>query len=467
MTWPAVAWKAPGVRGRITLAATIAVALALTLGGAAFLVLLQRDLVSSVDAAARARAQDIVALGAGEIPRVLPTARDNGSVVQVLGATGRVVAASANIEGEPALARPGPVRRGPTISTLSGLPIGSGERFRVLQQTVGSGAARRTIVVAVSLKPVDEALLSARSLLLALLPVGVLLTAVITWIGVGRAFAPVERMRRRVASIGAADLGKRVPLPAARDEVHRLGETMNSMLDRLEASAGRQRRFVADASHELRSPLANIQAALEVALARRDLDLWQETGKDLTIEYERIHRLVEDLLLLARLDGQISMPREEVDLEDIVHEEAERLRRRASRKVEVAPLPALRVLGDAARLAQVIDNLADNAARHAATTVSLSLRREGGFALVQIADDGPGIAPDDRERIFDRFTRLDEARARDRGGSGLGLAISRDIARAHGGAVTVLDAEPDAGATFELWLPLATSDDPAASSHRS
>lgn len=447
--------RAPGVRGRITLAATIVVAVALTLGGLAFVVLLQRDLLTGVDRAAHARAQDIAGLGAGGIPSVLPSPQDNGGVVQVLDATGRVVAASANIEGEPPLSRPRAARRAATISTLSSLPIGSGERFRVLQQTIGPTAAPRTIVVAVSLEPVDEALRSVRSLLFALLPSGVLLTALVTWIGVGRAFAPIERIRRQVAMIGAGDLAKRVPLPLARDEVHRLGETMNSMLDRLEASAGRQRRFVADASHELRSPLATIQASLEVALAREDLALWQETGQDLRIEYDRIHRLVEGLLLLARLDGQIPLAREEIDLDDVVHEEAERLRRRAAGSVEVARLPALRVRGDAGRLAQVVDNLADNAARHAATTVSLSLRRDGNYAVVQVSDDGPGVAPPDRERIFDRFTRLDDARGRDRGGSGLGLAISREIARAHGGSLAVLATQAANGATFELRLPLA------------
>ena len=466
MTRQSIAWKSPGIRGRITLAATVVVGVALTVGGLAFVVLLQHDLMSSVDGTARARAQDVSALGVAEIPPVLPAPQDNGSVVQVLDAAGRVVAASANIEGEGPFVHPGPTRRGATISTLSGLPIGSGERFRVLQQTIGPASAPRTILVAVSLQPVDEALRSARSLLLALLPAGVLLTAVVTWLGVGRALAPVERIRRRVAMIGAEDLAKRVPLPEVHDEVHRLGATMNSMLDRLEASADRQRQFVADASHELRSPLANIQASLEVALARRDLALWQETGQDLKIEYERVHRLVEDLLLLARLDGQIPLAREEVDLDDVVHEEAQRLRGRASRNVDVSRLPALRVRGDAARLAQVVDNLADNAARHAATTVSLSLRRDGAFAVVQVSDDGPGIAVEDRERIFDRFIRLDDARARDHGGSGLGLAISREIARAHGGSLTALDAEPGTGATFELRLPLATGDDGAKSARR-
>ncbi len=446
-------WTRLGVRGRITLAATIAVAIVLALAGVALVVLLQRDLLAGVDASARTRAQDIAGFSNGTLPSVLPAAQDDASVVQVLDSSGRVLAASGNIEGESALVRPNPAQRGLQISTLSGLPIGSGERFRVLQETTGLPAARRTIVVALSLAPVEKAVRSERSLLFQVLPAALLLTALVTWLGVGRALAPVERIRRGVAAIGGGDLSERVPLPASRDEVHRLAETMNSMLDRLEASAGRQRRFVADASHELRSPLANMQASLEVALARQDLDLWQETGQDLQGEYDRMQHLVEDLLLLARLDGRLPLAHDEVDLDDVVHDEAEHLRRHGSVAVHVLPLPALRIRGDGARLAQVVRNLADNAARHGATTVTLSLRRDGDWAVVRVADDGPGVPAEHQDRIFERFTRLDQARARDSGGSGLGLAISREIAQAHGGSLTLLVGAAVSGAVFELRLP--------------
>jgi len=456
-------WTRPGVRGRITLATTAAVAIVLALAGVTLVLLLQRDLLAGVDASALTRAQDIAALSNGTLPPALPANQDDASLAQVLDSNGRVLAASGNIQGESALVQPNPGQGGPQIGTLSGLPIGGGERFRVLQEITGPPTAPRTIVVAVSLAPVDDAVQSARSLLFQLLPAALLLTALVTWLGVGRALAPVERIRRGVAAIGGGDLSKRVPLPTARDEVHRLAETMNSMLDRLEAAAGRQRRFVADASHELRSPLANIQASLEVALARQDLDLWQETGHELQGEYERMRRLVEDLLLLARLDGRIPLAHEDVDLDDVVHEGAERLRRHAEVMVHVVPLPALRVSGDGARLAQVVGNLADNAARHAAATVSLSLRRDGDWAVVQVADDGPGVPLEDRIRIFDRFSRLDQARARDSGGSGLGLAISREIAQAHGGTLTLLSGGAEAGAVFELRLPLLATkgSDPA------
>ena len=450
-------WARPGVRGRITLSATIAVAIVLAMAGVALVVLLQRDLLAGVDALARTRAQDIVALSNGKLPAVLPSTQDEASVAQVLDNSGRVLATSANIEGESALVLPNPDLNGPQISTLSVLPIGSGESFRVLQQPAGPPTVRRTIVVALSLAPVDRAVQSARSLLFEVLPAALLLTALVTWLGVGRAFAPVERIRRGVAEIGGGDLSKRVPMGTAHDEVHRLAETMNSMLDRLEASAGRQQRFIADASHELRSPLANMQASLEVALARQDLDLWHETGQDLQGEYERMQHLVEGLLLLARLDGRIPLAQNEIDLDDVVHEEAERLRKHAAVLVHVVPLPALRIRGDGARLAQVVRNLADNAARHAATTVSLSLLKDGDWAVVQVADDGPGVPLEHRIRIFDRFTRLDQARARDSGGSGLGLAISREIAQAHGGSLSLLPEVAESGTVFELRLPLAAT----------
>ncbi len=453
-------WTRPGVRGRITLATTAAVAVVLAVAGVALVMLLQRDLLDGVDASVLTRAQDIVALSNGTLPASLPANQDDASLAQVLDSNGRVLAASANIAGESALVQPNPGQGGPQIGTLSGLPIGGGERFRVLQEITGPPTAPRTLIVAVSLAPVDDAVQSARSLLLRVLPAALLLTALATWLGVGRALAPVERIRRGVAAIGSGDLSNRVPVPAARDEVHRLAQTMNSMLDRLESAAGRQRRFVADASHELRSPLANIQACLEVALARQDLDLWQETGHELQGEYERMRRLVQDLLLLARLDGRLPLVHEDVDLDDVVHQEAERLRRHAEVIVHLEPLPALRVSGDGARLAQVVTNLADNAARHATSTVSLSLRRDRDWAVVHVADDGPGVPLEDRIRIFDRFTRLDLARTRDQGGSGLGLAISREIAQAHGGTLALLPGGAQAGAVFELRLPLGPTKGP-------
>ncbi len=439
----------PGVRTSVTMAATAAVALVLALTAALLVVLLRTTLVGQIDTALRTRADDIAGLlQAGTLPSQIPSTQDDASLVQVIDRNGTVVAASADIQGESALS-PAPAADMPT--TVAALPIGSGGPFRVLARTDG----RDTIVVARSLQATDGAVSSAALLLLETFPVVLVVVGVITWLGVGRALAPLERIRRTTAAIGAATPTQRVPVPRAHDEVFRLAETMNAMLARLQEAGERQRQFVADASHELRSPLATMQAVLESAVRRDDLATWRTTGSDLDAMQRRLQSLVDDLLLMARLEGGAPPRRDEVDLDDLVHEAAMWARQQGGPTVVVAPLPALRVLGDRGQLARVLRNLTDNARRHAATTVSLSLRRGGERALVHVSDDGPGVRPEDRERIFERFARLDDARSRDSGGSGLGLAISRQIATVHDGTLRLLEAPPGSGATFELDLPLS------------
>ena len=443
-----------GVRATTTLDATAVVAVILALAGVALVLLLRRELVEGVDASAQDRALDIIVLqeDSTDVPQV-PPAADGASFVQVLDAEGRVIAASDGLVEATPMAGPADE---PTVRTRS-LPAGTpyARPYRVFAMPAGAGAAGRTVVVAQSLVTVERAVADAARLIVAIFPAVLALTGLVTWLSVGRALAPVEEIRRKAATIGAGDLSQRVPLPPAHDAFHRLAETMNSMLARIEASTERRRHFVSDASHELRSPLANMQAMLEVARARDDHELWQETASALQTEQTRMARLVDDLLLLARLDGRAPLVEREVDLDDVVHAEAQWLRRSASPlAVEVTPLPALRVRGDEAQITRILRNLTDNARRHARTTVSLALRREGRCAVVTVRDDGAGIAVADRERIFNRFTRLDEARGRDHGGSGLGLAISRAVAQAHGGSLVVADATGPAGAVFELRLPL-------------
>ena len=438
----------PGVRTSATLAATAAVGLVLALTAALLVVLLRTTLVGQIDAALRTRADDIAGLlQSGTLPAQVSGTQDDASLVQVIDRNGRVLAASADIQGEAALTG---TPAGGAPATVGTLPIGSGGPFRVLARTEGQD----TIVVARSLQPVDGAVASATLLLLETFPVVLAVVGLITWLGVGRALAPLERIRRTTAAIGAATPMERVPVPRAHDEVFRLAETMNAMLARLQEAGERQRQFVADASHELRSPLATMQAVLESALRRDDLATWRATGSDLDAMQRRLQSLVDDLLLLARLEGGTPPRRDEVDLDDLVHEAAVRARQQGGPSVVVTPLPALRVLGDRGQLARVLRNLTDNARRHATTTVSLSLHRSGERAVVRVSDDGPGVRPEDRDRIFERFTRLDDARSRDSGGSGLGLAISRQIATAHHGTLRLLDAPPATGAVFELDLPL-------------
>jgi signal transduction histidine kinase len=229
------------------------------------------------------------------------------------------------------------------------------------------------------------------------------------------------------------------------------------MLERLRGSAARQRQFVSDASHELRSPLAGMRAELEVALAHKEDADWPGTAGDVLEDLGRLQRLVDQLLVLARLDESAPVAADRsVDLDDLVLREARRARERDGLVVDIRGVSAGRVRGDPDRLRQVVRNLVDNAARHARSKVTLGLQAEAGSAVLTVADDGPGIPAAERERIFERFTRLDEARASDSGGYGLGLAITREIVAAHGG--TVEAGDPPVGARLVVHLPL---EDPA------
>jgi len=284
-------------------------------------------------------------------------------------------------------------------------------------------------------------------------PALLLVVALTTWMTVGRALSPVEAIRAEVAEISMGALDRKVPEPVTTDEVGRLARTMNEMLGRLRASADRQRQFVSDASHELRSPLAGMRAELEVALAHhRDAD-WPHTADDVLEDLGRVQRLVDQLLVLARIDEGAPMSGDSpVDLDELVLREARRARERNGLVVDVRGVSGGRVRGDPDRLRQVVRNLVDNAASHARSRVTLGLQAQAGSAVLTVADDGPGIPPSERERIFERFTRLDEARATDQGGYGLGLAITREIVAAHGGTVEAEGAS--VGARLVVRLPL-------------
>jgi signal transduction histidine kinase len=292
-----------------------------------------------------------------------------------------------------------------------------------------------------------DAVRTASTVMLVGLPALLAIVAWTTWLVTRRALHPVEGIRREMAEITAStDLTRRVPEPDTHDEVARLARTTNETLAALEASVERQRRFVADASHELRSPIASLRTQLEVGAAHPEL-LDVEGAVEDTV---RLQRLAADLLLLARLDaGERPAPDARVDLAELAREEA------AGRAaVTVTGEEHVEVAGSRGQLARVLANLLDNARRHARTSVTVTVRTQGGrSAVVQVADDGDGVPGAERERIFERFVRLDAARSRDEGGAGLGLAIARDVAVRHGGTLTVRDS-PAGGALFELRLPL-------------
>jgi signal transduction histidine kinase len=273
---------------------------------------------------------------------------------------------------------------------------------------------------------------------------------------VGAALRPVEELRTGAETITGGGSSDRLPVPNSQDEIHRLAVTLNDMLDRLARARARQRAFVADAAHELRSPLANMRTELEVAQrigvpARVD---------DLLVDIERLTRLVDDLLLLARADDEPAPARTEpVELGALLRETAEHYGA-ARVPVTVAGGPPQWTSGDPQALRHVLTNLVDNAVRHATSRVTLAGVPDG-FTVI---DDGPGIAPADRERVFERFTRLDDARARDAGGAGLGLAIVQELVRRHGGTVTLADAHPGVRARVRLPVPPSTPGGDATSS---
>lgn len=296
--------------------------------------------------------------------------------------------------------------------------------------TTSSGPA--TVWARVSLASAEAALHTLNSALLPGVPALLLVVAGMTWLSVGRALAPVAAIRAKLADITARDLHQRVPVPEARDEIAALAATVNDTLDRLETAVGTHQRFVADAAHELRSPIATLRARLELAEP-------SELTREALADVERLQALAGDLLLLARLDAGEPPRMDDLDVGQVAAEEALRARRRPEVRLELDVQPDVVVRGAHGHLARLVTNLVDNAVRHARSTVEVRVRPDGEEAVLEVSDDGPGIHPGQREAVFARFTRLDEARARDAGGAGLGLPIARDIAALHGGTLTAVD----------------------------
>ncbi|MEV7867625.1 HAMP domain-containing sensor histidine kinase [Streptomyces sp. NPDC088124] len=323
-------------------------------------------------------------------------------------------------------------------------------RFATVEATDRTG---RTVVVHAGATLADRrsAVNTTAVAMLLGLPVLLLVVGGVTWLVTRRALRPVEGIRSEMAAITASeDLSRRVPEPATRDEVARLARTTNETLTALEAAVERQRRFVADASHELRSPIASLRTQLEVGHAHPGLLDVPGAVADTV----RLQQLAGDLLMLARLDAGERPGRTRTDLGALVREEVSQ---RATDRFPVAvrAREGFEVVGSRGQLARVLGNLLDNAQRHAAGSVETSVRRVGAWVVLAVADDGAGVPEAERERIFERFVRLDDARSRDDGGAGLGLAIARDVAERHGGTLTVGRA-PSGGALFELRLPAVT-----------
>lgn len=459
------------VRFRITVLASVVVALVLGAVGVTLLVVQQRELYDSLDRSLRRRADELVVVDIAPdgSATVLPSSAGDEVVVQVVSTDGEVVAATANaVEIEPIVGAP--TGDGDALTTAAALPV-EDDTYRILSRATVIGGDEVVVHVAESTDDLDELLDRLRFAVAVSIPIAVVVLAALVWWLVGRTLRPVERIRAEVAGFGATQLGRRVSAPGTDDEIDRLATTMNEMLDRLEDATRRQQRFVADASHELRSPLTRMRTEIETAGARAggsadggidDIDggIDGEVVNSVLDELDELGALVDDLLVLARSDADRASPTEQrsVDLDDLVFDEVNAARATAvGVTIDVGGVSAAEVDGSPGELRRALRNLLDNAVRHAESRVTVTLAEEtaadaDAWARLTITDDGPGIPPDQASAVFERFTRLDDARTRRAGGTGLGLAIARDIVERHGGSLQLV-ATPQPGARFEMRLP--------------
>ncbi|MFI6769717.1 ATP-binding protein [Streptomyces sp. NPDC050355] len=470
--------RAPGsVRARAAAGATAVVALALIAAGTAVLLVLRGNLQQQAGLRSEVAAREVaaqIATGTAYPKLDLPDGDDHPVVVT--DEDGRVLAVGEDVravdgkrvtggqQGGAEHAPPPDDDDGDDDDDATGLRPGEVDddvrhldgtadvdgtvgdyRFAVVEAKDSRGE-KATVRAGSALAPERDAVGSVRDAMLIGLPLLLVVVAGVTWLVTRRALRPVEGIRAEMAAITAStDLSRRVPEPAARDEIARLARTTNETLAALEASVERQRRFVADASHELRSPIASLRTQLEVAVAHPELLDVPGAVADTV----RLQRLAADLLLLARLDAGERPADARVDLAAMVREESSQ---RVGDRIPVraGESASVEVAGSRSQLGRVLGNLLDNAQRHAASSVRVDVVRAGEWAVLRVEDDGPGVPEAERERIFERFVRLDDARARDDGGAGLGLAIARDVAVRHGGTLAVRE-----GAVFELRLPVA------------
>lgn len=443
---PAGWWRRKSLRFRLTATASAVLALALASSAYVFVGVLARGVMNTIDDQVHQRAREVVAMAdADRLPD--PVVSTDNTIVQVLDRDERIVNATPNTDRLVPLLD-GPARaaviRSDRPRFLDGRPYGIPGPLRVIVLSADDG---KSVIAARSFAEVETSLKATGHVLLVGTPLLLVLLALASWVVIGRTLRPIASLRRGAAEISGTARSRRLPVPEAHDEVHSLATTLNEMLSRLEDADARQRALISDAAHELRSPVASIRLQLEVALNHPEGQEWRETAEGVLEDTLRLSSLAEGLLTLARLDEGRVVRRDPVDLNELVA-------RTADRYGLAAELPATTVTtpGDAMDLGRVLTNLVDNAVRHAASNVTVALRLDGETAELAVTDDGPGIPEEDRERVFDRFTRLDSARSRDDGGAGLGLAIVRETVRAHGGTIHLGDASPGLRAVVRLPL---------------
>jgi signal transduction histidine kinase len=430
------------VRTRTALAAALALTPVLAAASVAGVLVQRHDLTDSVTLVARehaaAIAQQLENDDTGEGHSMAIGEEDLVQVVE----SGQVTDASDQLAGQAPL-----VPQGSSAIVLRGLADEEPDRYVVV--TAPGAGTDSYVVSARSLESVDTATASTTRLLTAGSVLVIVMVLGLTWVLTGRALRPVDGMRRQASQITQANLSARLPVPETGDEIARLAETMNAMLERLEQAVSTQRQFVADASHELRSPIATVRTLHETAHLGEHPEGLTGLSTEVLAEIGRLEALVADLLLLARTEGAPA----QLEPVDLAEEVAALTTRPGRVPVSLRAAEPVWVMGDPRALSRTVRNLLDNADRHASQSVHVTVDRDGPWARVVVADDGPGIPPSERDRVFERFVRLDEARARDAGGSGLGLAIVRQVAHRHGGSVTVSSSD-EMRTVMTILLPL-------------
>lgn len=446
--------RAGSLRARLTVAVAVLSGAGLTLGGALLVRAVEATVLRAVEDADRAELEHLraqIELGVpvdglqfeAPPPRFIRILREDGSEVIWGRASASPPPPPFGFGLAPMHPPERPVRPGPP-----GHP--PPPPWSVVELPIVSPADGPLTAIAMS--PLEDVLRSTRTLTRVLavgIPALVVLLTAAAWALIGRTLRPVRDMTLRAAGIADATTGERLAVPPTSDEVAELGRTLNGMLDRLADGARRQREFVSDASHELRSPIAAVRASLEVALAHPDRADPSAVQRGVLAEILRLEALVADLLALARLDEQRAPPHHEIDLDDVVLEEAARAR---AVPMDTRGVSAAKVRGDRRGLEHLVRNLLDNAARYAASRVIVTAEIDDHEVVLRVDDDGPGIPEQDRARVFERFTRVASSRSRDAGGAGLGLALVQRITDQHGGAVRA-GRSPQGGARLEVRLP--------------
>jgi heavy metal sensor kinase len=442
------------IRARLALYFTLAMAVVLAAAGWFAYVRVGNDLASALDQDLRARGQDLSALVAsgGSVSSTQGALIENGeSFSEVVGSEGQV------LDSTPPIAKSlltpdelAAARNAPLFADRPSVP-GLDESARLLALPAIRDGEKVVLVVGATKENRAETLRSVRTAFLIGGPVALVLAALGGYLLAGAALRPIDRMRQRAADISASSLDERLPLPAAHDEVSRLGVTLNAMLARLEDGLERERRFAADASHELRTPLALLKAELALALkpGRSDAEL-RAAIASAAEQTDRLSRIADDLLLLARAEqGELPLKTEQVDVRDVLDDVAGRFR--GERKIVVTCGEPIVLTADRLRLEQALTNLVDNALRHGGGAITVSAIRRNGDAELHVVDEGGGFGQEFLPQAFERFTRGDEGRGGD--GSGLGLAIVDTIARAHRGWAGAVNV-PGGGADVWISLPL-------------